>query len=121
MEPVLFILAAAGLSAVLLRLARALFRLIKRSGQAWIAAEAASARQRRGDITGLGEAADLERRARNARRGALLQVVLWIALLLVPPFTPWPLPLYAAYSILWLTRARVRGATLERVQPPEAR
>ena len=112
MEPVLYILAFAGVSAVLLRLGQALFRLVFRSGEAWIAAEAANARQRSGDITGLSEAAEMERRARGARRGATLQVVLWILFLLVPPFTPWTLALYAAYSVLWLGMGRVRGGVV---------
>ena len=121
MEPVLYILAFAGVSAVLLRLGQALFRLVFRSGEAWIAAEAANARQRSGDITGLSEAAEMERRARGARRGATLQVVFWVLLLLVPPFTSWALSLYSAYSILWLASGRVRGGAVVRTGPLEPR
>ena len=75
MEPVLYILAFAGVSAILVRLSRALFRLLARSGEAWIAREAARSREARGDLTGLGEAAELEARARSSRRLALLLVL----------------------------------------------
>ena len=118
MEPVLLILAMAGVSAVLWRLVRATFRLIQRSGEAWIAAGAASSRQRRGDLTGLDEAAALERRARVARRNAGLRVAFWLAILLVPPFTPWTLATYAACSVLWLARAG--GASRSLVRSPPA-
>jgi hypothetical protein len=112
MEPVLYILAFAGVSAILVRLARTLFRLVARSGEAWILSEAARSRLRRGDLTGLDEAAQLEARARTLRRAALLQFLFWVLLLFVPPFTPWTLEIYAASSLLWLMRARVRSGTL---------
>lgn len=118
MEPLVLILAAAGVSAVLLRLARAVFRLIQRSGEAWIAAGAASSRQRRGDITGLDEAAELERRARSGRRNATLRAVFWLLVLLAPPFTPWTIEVYAACSLLWLTRVGTSGRSLVRSAPP---
>ena len=121
MEPVLYILAAAGISAVLLRLVRALFRLIQRSGEAWIAAEAARSRARRGDLTGLDEAADLERRTRRARSRAILRTAAWVLFLVLPPFTPWTLELYAACSLLWLTRTSVRRGTLVQPRPGEPR
>ena len=114
MEPVLYILAAAGISVVLLRLIRALFRLVQRSGEAWIAAETARSRAGRGDLTGLDEALALERRTRIGRTSAIIRVVAWLLVLLVPPFTPWTATIYAACSLLWLTRARVRGGVLTR-------
>lgn len=116
MEPVLYILAFAGVSALLVRLARALFRLIQRSGEAWIAAEAARSRHARGDLTGFGEAAQLERSARRARRLALIAVVVSLLLLFVPPFTPWTLEIYASCSLLWLVSARVRGGSIVTVR-----
>lgn len=118
MEPLLLILAAIGVSAVLWRLARAVIRLIQRSGEAWIAAGAASSRQRRGDLTGLDEAADLERRARTGRRNAALRVAFWLAVLLLPPFTPWTVVVYAACALLWLTTAGGGRRTLVRSVPP---
>ena len=111
MEPVLYILAFAGVSALLVRLARALFRLVQRSGEAWIAAEAARSRHARGDLTGFDEAARLERSARRARGLAVAGVVICLVLLFLPPFTPWTLEIYAACSLLWLVSARVRGGT----------
>jgi len=121
MTPVLLILAAAGVSAVLWRLARALLRLIQRSGEAWIAAGAASSRERRGDLTGLEEAASLERRARIARRNAVVRVSAWLLALLVPPFLPWTAELYAAYSLLWLTTAGGGSRSLVRSDPRATR
>ncbi|HUF12110.1 MAG TPA: hypothetical protein VMN78_03330 [Longimicrobiales bacterium] len=121
MEPVLYILAAAGISAVLLRLIRALFRLVQRSGEAWIAAEAARARAGRGDLTGLDEALSLEQRTRTARTRSIARTVAWVLVLLVPPFTPWALELYAACSLLWLTRGRVRRGTLVPTENRESR
>ena len=116
MEPVLYILAFAGISALLVRLARALFLLIQRSGEAWIAGEAARSRHARGDLTGFDEAARLEGSARRARRRALVAVVLCLLLLFVPPFTPWTVEIYAACSLLWLLSARVRSGTLVTVR-----
>ena len=112
MEPVLYILAFAGISALLMRIGRALFVLLHRSGQAWLAGEAANRRHQHGDITGLSEAAAQERSARAARSRAALGLVFWFALLFVPPFTPWTLPIYAACALLWLVRARVRSGAL---------
>ena len=112
MEPALYILAFAGVSALLVRLAKALFRLLQRSGEAWIASEAARSRHARGDLTGFEEAALLETRARRGRRLALARVGLYLLLLFAPPFTPWTLEIYAACALLWLVSARVRGASL---------
>ena len=113
MEPVLFILAFAGVSALLVRLGRAIFVLLHRSGQAWLAGETARRRHEHGDITGLSEAAARERSARTARRIAAFEVALWIAFLIVPPFTPWTREIYAACAVLWLlVRVRVQRGTL---------
>ena len=112
MEPLLYILAFAGVSALLLRIARALFVLLHRSGQAWLAGEVANRRQEHGDLTGLSEFAERERTARIARRNAAVGLVFWLALLLVPPFTPWTIRIYAACALLWLMRARLRTTTM---------
>ena len=111
MEPLLYILAFAGVSALVLRLARALFVLLHRSGQAWLAGEVASRRQQHGDLTGLTEFAERERAARMAKRVATLELVFWAGLLIVPPFTPWTREIYAACSVLWLIGARLRRTT----------
>ena len=119
MEPLLFILAFAGVSALLVRIARAAFVLLHRSGQAWLASEAASRRQQHGDLTGLSEYAEQERAARAAKRAAAVGFGLWLALLLVPPLTPWTREIYAACSLLWLVRMRVGSGAIvvRRVQP----
>ena len=120
MEPVLYILAFAGVSALLLRIGRALFVLLHRSGQAWLAGQAANRRHEHGDLTGLAEAAALARSARTSRRIAAFQLGLWFALLALPPFTPWTLEIYAACAVLWLfVRARVVRTTVVDVQRPQ--
>ena len=120
MEPVLYILAFAGVSALLLRIGRALFVLLHRSGQAWLASETASRREEHGDLTGLREAAERERVARSARRIAMIELVLWVGLLLVPPFTPWTREIYAACAALWLfVRARVLSRTVVDIRRPQ--
>lgn len=102
MRTIGLILAILGGLAVAGRAARALFRLLQRGADAFLAGETEEVRARRGDLTGMTDArqhASLAKRERLRAAGALC---LWTALLLVPPLTPWPLPMYAAYSLLWL-------------------
>src|SRR5688572_30756453 len=113
MEPLLYILALAGVSALLPRLVRALFAVLHRTGQAWPAGDAAKRRPEQGDITGLAEADAQERAARRGRRIAIIELAHWVAFLLAPPYTPWPREIYAPCAVLWLfVRARVRTGTL---------
>lgn len=102
------ILAVAGVLAVLLRAARALFALLRGGADAVIAREVAAARLRRGDITGLQDATAARAEARRRRYSALGVLFIWAGLLVVPALTPWPAALYASYSLLWLLPRRTR-------------
>lgn len=96
------VLAAFGAFAVALRVMRALFRLLHRGVDAFLAGSVEEVRAQRGDLTGMRDARHEALLARRQRLRAGAGLCLWTALLVVPPLTPWPLPLYAAYSLLWL-------------------
>jgi hypothetical protein len=102
MEAALVILAVLGFVAALLRLLRAAFGALRHGVDEYVAREAAEARARRGDLTGMAEAQTLNRGARRARIRALAFAAFWLVLLVAPPFTPWARELYAACSLLWL-------------------
>ena len=106
----ILLLAAAGVIAVVLRLLRALFASLHGGVEAFLAKDVADTRARRGDLTGLDDArlaADVARRRRLLALGA---ASLWLGLLLVPTLTPWPAPLSAVYSLLWLIPRAARHA-----------
>ncbi|HSJ12909.1 MAG TPA: hypothetical protein VK939_00755 [Longimicrobiales bacterium] len=106
MHSLLVILGIAGFIAVVRHALDALLRLLHGDVEAALASGRASARAQHGDLTGL-EEAESERLAAGARRRvALALLVLWTALLLLPPLTPWPGALYAAYALLWLLPRR---------------
>jgi hypothetical protein len=109
MEAALVILAVLGFVAALVRLLRAALGALRHGVDEYVAREAAEARARRGDLTGMAEAQTWNRGARRARIRALALVALWLALLIAPAFTPWARELYAACSLLWLF-PRVRPA-----------
>jgi hypothetical protein len=102
MNTAITLLGAAGIIAVLLRLARALFFAVRGGVDAFIAQDVAATRAHRGDITGLDDAQAAARVARRARVRALGATSMWAGLLIVPTLTPWPRLLYAGYSLLWL-------------------
>lgn len=104
------LLAAAGILAVVLRLLRALFAGLRGGVDALLAGDVASSRAQRGDLTGLDEARSAVTQAQRRRLVALGQASVWIGLLLVPALTPWPAPLYASYSLLWLLPRPTRHA-----------
>ncbi len=111
MHSLLLVLGLIGFSAVLTRGARTVWHLLHGGVEVVVAGEAASARARRGDVTGLQDALDQKDAARRRRRTALGGIALWGGMLLLPPLTPWPTALYAAYSVLWLLpRRRPAGA-----------
>jgi hypothetical protein len=109
MNALIVLLAVVGVLAVSRRLLGSVFRLLGRGVDAFLAEEATTLTARRGDLTGLHEAESRGRAARRARLRAGLDLTLWVALLAVPPFTPWPALLYAAYAPLWLGHARLRS------------
>jgi hypothetical protein len=106
------VLAAFGAFAVGLRVMRALFRLLFRGVDAFLAGSVEEVRAQRGDLSGMHDARHQAMLARRRRLRAAASLCLWTALLVVPPLTPWPLPMYAAYSLLWLLPSpRARPAT----------
>lgn len=115
MEPALILLAVAGVLAIALRVLRSLFRVARSGTESWVAGETAQTRARRGDLTGMSEAGGRQEQARRRRRRAVLGLLGWIALLVVPMTTPWSREIYAVYSVLWLQSAgRSRGGALDR-------
>jgi type II secretory pathway component PulL len=110
MHSLLIILGIAGFLAVVRHALDALLRLLHGDVEAALAGGRASARAHHGDLTGVQEAQAERSVAWARRRVATALLVLWIALLLVPPLTPWPRALYAAYSLLWLLPRRRRRA-----------
>ncbi|HEX6307771.1 MAG TPA: hypothetical protein VFZ69_06245 [Longimicrobiales bacterium] len=110
MNIALVLLAVAGIAAVVLRLLRALFAALRGGVDAFLARDVADTRAQRGDLTGLDEASGAARAARRYRLLALGQALIWVVLLIVPELTPWPAPLYASYSLLWLLPRPTRHA-----------
>lgn len=102
MNTAITLLGVAGVLAVVLRLARALFLALRGGVDAFIARDLADNRAQRGDVTGLGDAHMAVQQARRRRLAALGASSIWVGLLIVPTLTPWPRLLYAAYSLLWL-------------------
>lgn len=103
MKIILFVLAASGFGAVLLRLLRSAFRAMRHGAYTLYAREIAANRARRGDLTGLEEAQGWVEYARKERFQAICWTSLWLVLLVVPlTLLPAPLPVYAAYSGIWL-------------------
>jgi uncharacterized MAPEG superfamily protein len=102
MRALLFVLAILGFAAVARRVALALLRLLRGGLARVVAGETAAVRARRGDITGLSDASVQERRARRAQLTSLGIFSFWALLIITPALTPWPLALYATYSVLWL-------------------
>lgn len=112
MDLIFFVLSVAGFLAALRRLALATFRLFKGGVEALVMREVASTRAEHGDVTGLLEARARKRATRGSRWRALAIVVFWAALLSAPLFTRTPVPIYAAYTILWWwPRGRRRAAS----------
>jgi hypothetical protein len=110
MRTAVFLLVAAGIAAVLLRAASALFDALRGGVESFLAQDLAEIRARRGDLSGLEEAAELRAAARRRRLLSLGVFSMWLGLLIIPPLTPWPEFLYAAYSLLWLLPRRRRSA-----------
>jgi hypothetical protein len=107
MRTVVLLLSVAGFAAVALRAASALLNALRGGVESFLARDLAAVRARRGDLTGLQEAAELRGMARRHRLLALTAFSMWVALLVVPPLTPWPELLYATYSLLWLAPRRI--------------
>jgi hypothetical protein len=102
MDGILTLLAILGVLAVLVRLGRSLLRVLGRGAEALVASGLATQHARRGDLTSLAEARELESRARRRRLRAVGSTAVWIGVLTLPQVTPWSRAVYAALSVLWL-------------------
>jgi len=110
MRFILLVFAFLGFVGALRLAGRALLRLLARGVEAFIASEASRTHARRGDITALQAADEMRAATRRNRVQALAIFAGSVALLAVPPFTPWTAVLYACYLPLWLVqRSPVRG------------
>ena len=106
MRTAVILLAIAGIAAILLRIVTAGFGVLRVGVDGYLAREMGNVRAQRGDITGLRESAESRALLRRRRFRATGVLLMWVGLLLVPPLTPWPQLLYAAYSLLWLLPRR---------------
>jgi hypothetical protein len=113
MRVVIYLLGIAGFAAVTLRAALALLNALSGGVESLLARDLTEIRARRGDLTGVQEANDLQGAARRHRLLALGAFSMWAGLLVVPALTPWPALLYAGYALLWLVPRR-RGAPTRR-------
>jgi hypothetical protein len=110
MRIAILLLSIAGFAAVALRAGIALVDALRGGVDSVLARDLADIRARRGDLTGLQDAADVRAAARRERMIAVTAFLMYIGLLAVPPLTPWPNLLYSAYALLWLVPRRKPGA-----------
>ena len=116
----LFLLAAAGVVALLMRNVRALLRLGLNAAEASAISGLAEVSERRGDLTGLMERRSMEAGLRSARRKNLATAAMYALLLIVPPLLGLGREVYAACSLLWLIPRRpVRPSIAVRVNERE--
>jgi hypothetical protein len=108
MEFMVIVLAVFGFMGALRLAGRTLLRLLTRGAETFITSEVRQTHVRRGDITALQASDAAYAQARRNRRRATALVAGSVALLAVPPFTPWTALLYACYLPLWFVRPRLR-------------
>ena len=109
MAPVVLLLAAAGVLALLLRLGGALLVLGLNAAESTAASGLAEVSERRGDVTGFLERRRTADTLRGARRRAALTLLVLLLLLAVPPVVGVAREAYAACALLWLLpRRRIR-------------
>ena len=106
MGPLLLLLALIGFSAVFRQVLVHAFVVLRRGVDGYVARQVAGTRARHGDVTGMQDASTAATAARRRRRQSTLLLAVWVAVLGLPAFTPWPRELYALYSVLWLTPLR---------------
>lgn len=108
MEFLVVVLAVFGFMGALRLAGRSLLRLLTRGAETFITSEVRQTHARRGDITAL-EASDAAYSVAKRRRFQATALFAGsVALLAVPPFTPWTALLYACYLPLWFVRPRLR-------------
>lgn len=106
MEFLLVVMAVFGFLGAARLAGRALFRLLTRGAETFITSEVRQTHARRGDITALQASDAAYAVARRRRLEATALFAGSVALLAIPPFTPWTAVLYACYLPLWFARPR---------------
>jgi hypothetical protein len=115
-SPIVAVLAVVGGVGLAYRLVRALLRLGLVAVEGTMLAGLTEVSARQGDLTGMAERRVQTQRLRRARLRAGGFVLLWGALLAVPPLAGVAALVYAAAAPLWLLpRERIRPTLL---QPP---
>lgn len=103
-------LAVLGVLAVIAHAGRSLFALLRGGVDVFVARDLHEVRSRQGDLTGMQEADVLRALGRKKRAMGLLQLSFWIALIIVPSFTAYPMQLRALYCVLWILPRRKTNA-----------
>jgi len=103
---ILFLLAAAGVAALVLRLLGALFRAGLAAAQKSHSDGLLEVSLRRGDLTALAERQAEVRTLRRSRTRSALLVSLWLGALAVPALAGVGREAYALASLLWLLPGR---------------
>ena len=118
-SPVTGLLALVGGVAIVYRLARGLLRLGLAAAEAGAAGAMVQASIRHGDLTGMAERRAQVSAVRRARTRAALEVLLWLALLAVPPMAALSRPVYALAALVWLLpRTPIRLTSVARRTDP---
>ena len=101
-SPLVGLLALAGAVALVYRLGRALVRVGLAAAEAGAVGGMAQVSMRQGDLTGMAERRELVSAVRRARTRAILEALLWAALLAVPPMVGIARLVYAVAVLVWL-------------------
>ncbi|HKP77412.1 MAG TPA: hypothetical protein VJT67_17915 [Longimicrobiaceae bacterium] len=118
-SPVTGLLALVGAVAIVYRLARGLLRLGLAAAETGAAGAMVQASIRHGDLTGMAERRAQVSTVRRTRTLAALEVLLWLALLAVPPMAGFSRPVYAIAALVWLLpRTRIRLTAVARRPEP---
>ena len=104
--PLLAIIGVLGVGRFLLRSA---FALVKQLLESYVARTVADARAKRGDLTGLHESSELRRQQRPLKLRRWSEFLGLLALILIPPLTPYMLMVYATYIVFWIPSLHSRG------------
>lgn len=102
MSTLLNLLAVAGGAAAAWHMMRAALRFLQGAAKGIWTEEMGKTHAWRGDLTSLEEARRERQGAAQERRRWGLVAAGWLLLLAVPSLTGFQVPLYAAYSVLWL-------------------
>jgi hypothetical protein len=109
MDGVLTLLAVVGIAVTVLRVVGSTTRVLREGLDGYLAGELSRVRAQRGDLTGMAEARQVRRQARNRRRLQLARTGGWLLLLGLPLLTPWTRAVYASYAVGWAVLRVWRG------------